>query len=100
MGSDLQQTHQIYWRLSVVGQVITSPLLILHFCLFSINPLGLPPALIAEYLKQFLPPGTCQFHLIHFDLSTDELIKEHHRRMALLLKELQLSVFTKLKLKY
>jgi len=76
------------YQLTIKSQVLNRPLLILHFLLVGIDPLGLPPRLINEHLSGYLKGELLQYKEITFDLSTIALIKAHETSMKKLVSEL------------
>ena len=71
------------------SRVIAEPLLIIHFCLASIEPAGSPASLVASYIEPWLAKGNFLFKEIIFDLTTEEDVGEHDKKMKKFVKEIQ-----------
>ena len=71
------------------SRVIAEPLLIIHFCLASIDPTGSPASLVASYIELWLAKNNFLFKEVIFDLSTEENVGEHDKKMKKFVGQIQ-----------
>ncbi|KAG1853996.1 hypothetical protein F4604DRAFT_1686187 [Suillus subluteus] len=64
------------------SQICSDPILILHFVLQTVDPLGSPAGVMREILRPYKPSDKLQYHEIMFDIGTMEKIEKHRLSMA------------------
>ncbi|KAG1838456.1 hypothetical protein DFJ58DRAFT_125776 [Suillus subalutaceus] len=71
------------------SQICSDPILILHFVLQTVDPLGSPAGVMREILRPYKPNDKLQYHEIMFDIGTMEKVEKHRLSMAKLVAELE-----------
>ncbi|KAG2139095.1 uncharacterized protein EDB93DRAFT_1106202 [Suillus bovinus] len=71
------------------SQICSDPILILHFVLQTIDPLGSPAGIMQEILRPYKPNDKLQYHEIVFDIGTMEKAEKHRLSMSKLVTELE-----------
>lgn len=72
------------------SQISSNPILVLHFVLTSLDPLGSPAAIMQHKLRPYRPKDSLQFHKIIFNIGTDEKAERHAESMEILVGRLKL----------
>ncbi|KAG1769684.1 hypothetical protein EV702DRAFT_1202713 [Suillus placidus] len=72
------------------SQISSNPILVLHFVLTTLDPVGSPAAMMQHKLRPYRPKDSLQFHEIIFDIGTDEKADRHAESMKTLVDRLKL----------